>query len=129
MHTHTHTCPCEWVLFLRVSSFGRPFPADPSFYSVLYLYGLIQSKKLRGPIDATINDEIQAAHSVMWEQSFMSAQPSPIPKPPRLLVMHQLYNEDAAINSLMEVLVRGQDIDRRVTYVWSRNFNFVLRPL
>lgn len=49
----------------------------------------------------------QAAHSVMWEQSFMSAQPSPIMEPPRLKVLDPLYNEDSAIKSLMAVLVRG----------------------
>lgn len=48
----------------------------------------------------------------MWEQSFMSAQPSPIPKPLRLQTMDDLYNEDAAINTLMAVLVSVQSADR-----------------
>lgn len=55
--------------------------------------------------DCILNAQ-QAAHSVMWSQSFMSAQPSPIMQPPRLQVLDSMYYEDAAIKKLMAVLVR-----------------------
>lgn len=51
---------------------------------------------------------VQAAHSVMWEQSFMAAQHSPILEPETLRVLQHMYNEDVAITNLMIVLVRGE---------------------
>lgn len=58
---------------------------------------------------------VQAAHSVMWEQSFMAAQHSPILEPATLKVMEPLYNADVAITNLMIVLVsRGCASMRRV---------------
>lgn len=49
---------------------------------------------------------------MMWEQSFMSAQPSPIMQPQKLQVLDRLYNEDAAINNLMAILVREREGER-----------------
>lgn len=55
------------------------------------------------------NAKRQAAHSFMWEQSFMSAQPDPIKEPVALAVLEDMYNEEVAITNLMLVLVSPKE--------------------